>query len=234
MDDLSFRKAVLADPMSKDPSLLKAADQDPSKRAFWNEVRSLENELKQAAQLPVPDNLADRLILAQSLDDSKLPKRSKAPWYISIAASVALVSFISFNTLNLSNDKLVYDVLEHMSHAEYEVAMSKNLTEESIKAKLANFNGVLTSEIGKIVSANFCYLDEIRSLHVILESESGLVSMFVVPDPENNEISDSFSDDRYSGRSFVMNTANIIIVGDNQSIVNTFINKAKNSLRFSA
>ena len=38
MDDLSFRKAVYAEPFSKDPELLKAASEDPKKKVFWDEI----------------------------------------------------------------------------------------------------------------------------------------------------------------------------------------------------
>ena len=67
MDDLSFRKAVYADPFSKDPELLKAAEQDPKRKSFWNEIKAMENELQSAMNIPVPENLAEKLILRQSL-----------------------------------------------------------------------------------------------------------------------------------------------------------------------
>lgn len=234
MDDLSFRKAIYADPKSKDPALVQAAKDDPNKQAFWDEILEMETQLQQAMQVAVPENLADRLILRQSIQDSERQKSSKRPWYLGIAASVLLASVISIQMLTQTSTKLRDDIYVHMQHTDFELQKSVSANLDIVNAKLANFNGQLTQELGEILTANFCYLDNIRSLHLIVKSQNGLTSLFVVPDALTGDIDERFENDDYVGRSLLVKSAKVIVVGEYLDDVEGLISQAGKALSFSA
>lgn len=234
MDDLSFRKAVYADPFTNDQAVIDAAQKDPKKKAFWDELKEMETQLQQAMNIPVPENLAERLILRQSLKQHERTQQKK-PWYLALAASVLLASVVSFNMLSGGDgSKFENDVFAHMDHVDVELMKSGEVDMDAVNAKLASFNGSVDEGLGNIVSANYCYLDKIKSLHVIIRGDSGLISLFVVPDSITESISDSFSNASFQGAAFLLESAKIIVVGDDSQSVEDVKARAKSSLRFSA
>ncbi|MBF7073274.1 DUF3379 domain-containing protein [Glaciecola sp. MH2013] len=234
MDELTFRRTIYADPNTTDPDVVKAAKDDPSKQAFWDDIKALDAQMIAAASIPVPDNFAEKLILRQGMDEFS-QHRKKRPWYVAMAASVAMVVSIGYMTLLAGDNGLANDVFAHVSH-EYvnkEIMMSSgNVSTESINKKMATFNGQLSDEIGNIVSANYCYLDKIKSLHMIIKGEKGLISLFVVPDSESKDLKEDFSNDELTGNSFLLESAKIIVVGENAAEVSQLSKTAKVAFTF--
>ena len=62
MDELEFRRRIYADPETTDSDVVEAAKEDEKKRHFWNEQKKLDQQLKQALKVDVPDDLANKLI----------------------------------------------------------------------------------------------------------------------------------------------------------------------------
>ncbi|MFT6269157.1 MAG: hypothetical protein ACJAVV_001981 [Alphaproteobacteria bacterium] len=233
MDDLTFRKAVYAEPFTTDPAVLDAAAQDPKKQAFWKGIKAMENELKAAMQIPVPENLAEKLILRQSLSEHNSHSQ-KRPWYLALAASVVFASVLTIGMLNTGNNKLTNDVFAHMSHVDVEIMKGIPVGPNTINDKLASFNGQVNGDLGEVVSANYCYLDKIKSLHLIIRGENGLTSLFVVPDSITESLSDTFNNATYEGVSFLLNSAKVIVVGENKADVQLLEKRAKQAMSFTA
>ena len=234
MDELSFRRTIYAEPNTTDPDVIQAAKDDPAKQAFWDEVKAMDAQLAQAMKIPIPENFADKLILRQGMNEFS-EKRQNRPWYMAMAASLAMVVGVSYMTLFAGNSGLVNDVFAHVSH-EYmakEVAMSSQaITQEALNEKMTTFNGALSKEIGEVVSANYCYLNTIRSLHMIVKGEKGLLSLFVVPQNKSEGLKEEFSNDELVGTSFLLASAKIIIVGNDREDVAQLQQVAQNSFRF--
>lgn len=234
MDELSFRRTIYAEPNTSDPDIIQAAKDDPAKQAFWDDVKTMDAQLAQAMNVPIPENFADKLILRQGINEFT-QTRQKRPWYIAMAASVAMVVGVSYMTLFAGNNGLANDVFAHVSH-EYmakELAMSsKNVTQQVLNEKMTSFNGALSEEIGEVVSANYCYLDTIRSLHMIIKGEKGLLSLFVVPQSKSQDLNEEFSNDELVGTSFLLASAKIIIVGNDREDVSQLQKVAQNAFKF--
>jgi hypothetical protein len=233
MDDLTFRKTIYAEPFTTDPAVVKAAANDPKKQAFWDDIKQMEAELKAAMHIRVPENLAEKLILRQSLSEHKKASQ-KRPWYLAIAAAVVLVSVLSIGMFNTGNSKLVDDVFAHMSHVNFEVTKASLTSTSAINEKLASFNGQIIGDLGDVVSANYCYLDKIKSLHLIIRSNNGLTSVFVVPDAITESIGDTLSNASYAGASFLFGSARVIVVGQSRADVNALKSLAQKTMSFSA
>jgi hypothetical protein len=234
MDELSFRRTIYAEPNTTDPDIIQAAKNDPAKQAFWDEVKAMDTQLAQAMNIAVPENFADKLILRQGMDEFT-QKRRKRPWFVAMAASVAMVVGVSYMTLLAGNNGLANDVFAHVSH-EYmnkEITMGgQNITQEAINEKMATFNGALSEDIGDVVSANYCYLNTIKSLHMIIRGKTGLVNLFVVTDNKSKELEEDFSNDELIGTSFLLSSAKIIIVGDDREDVSQLQLVAQKAFRF--
>jgi hypothetical protein len=182
----------------------------------------------------VPENFADKLILRQGMDEFS-QKRQKRPWYIALAASVAMVVGVSYVTLFAGNNGLANDIYAHINH-EYmnkEIAMTgQHVSQNVINEKMATFNGVLSGEIGDVLSANYCYLGTIKSLHMIIKGKTGLINLFVVDNNNSKELKEDFSTNGLVGTSFLLQSAKIIIVGDDKEQVSHLQTAAQSAFRF--
>ena len=236
MDDLHFRRTLYAAPNCADEEITKAAAQDPSKQAFWQELKQLDANLKRASKVPVPDDLAHRLILKQSLESHRLDKQ-RSRWYVALAASVAFVFGMSFT---LFKQPSITDLGEYaLAHVQnegdgYALLANGDYSIETVNVQLASLGAQLEHSVGRIYYANFCNFNDIRSFHMVVEGENGKVSVFIVPrDAKLNPV-DSFSDAKMAGQSIEASKASVILVSDKGKSFDLLKRKLKQNMIFSA
>ena len=83
MDELELRRRLYADPNTSDKDVLDALESDPDAHAFSNELKTLDNDIEQALNIPVPENLAERLVLNKSLHAFQTQrKKSEIPPFL--------------------------------------------------------------------------------------------------------------------------------------------------------
>ena len=102
MDDLQFRRSIYADPSSLDEDIIAAQNDDPAKKKLAQELCQLDERIKQAMSIPVPDDLCNKLLLRQTLKSHQQNKR-KTRIHLALAASVAIIAGIVVNYLQFSN-----------------------------------------------------------------------------------------------------------------------------------
>ena len=235
MDELEFRRRIYADPDTTDPAVLKAAENDPEKRTFRDQMRRMNNELKQAAKMPVPDDLAHKLIWQQATNDF-VQQRKKHRWYTALAASVALmVGIISTLWFVQRPANIETQALAHVVHMEKELPHSAVAVDiAQINAKLASFGGHLASSIGDVEVVNFCHLETIRSLHLILNTDQGKISVFVIPQDKAGDLPNRFGNSQFEGTGFGLQKASVLVVGAKGANLLPLTEKVKKSIQFSA
>ncbi|WP_218354591.1 DUF3379 family protein [Alteromonas lipotrueiana] len=235
MDELEFRRRIYADPDTLDPEVIKAAEADPDKQAFRDHIRQMNNELKQAAKIPVPEGLAHKLIWQQATDDFNARRKTQR-WYTALAASIALVIGV-MSTLWLVQrpPSLETQALAHVTHLNQELPENRySVNIEQVNAKLASFGGRLVSTLGNIQVANFCHLQSVRSLHLILDTEQGPMSVFILPSEKANQAPEQFGNNNFQGTRFDLQRASILVVGDKNADLNPLSERVRKSIRFSA
>ena len=136
MDDLEFRRRILAEPSTIDKDLETFAEQDTEKHAFINDVRALDAEIHSALNVPVPENLAARIIentyaaeehraeeqTAEQPLDTIIEAKSRFAFkrlYLAAAASFLIAVSIFFVT---NKQHTLYSVGEHaFAHLYHEI-----------------------------------------------------------------------------------------------------------------
>jgi len=222
MDDLQFRRAIYADPNNQDDDAILAQEQDPSKKQFAQEICQLDEKIKQALQIPVPDDLVDKLILRQTLATHQVQKR-KSRVHLALAASVAIVGGLVLNFMQFSSayHNLGDYALAHVYHEQGNIAnnASSQVTLASLNQKMAAFDGNFSQSLGKLLWADYCRFDGMKSLHLVYQGKTSPVTVFIVPKNEQLSFTDAFNDKDLFGSSLEFNHSNIIVVGDkNESL----------------
>ena len=237
MDDLEFRRTIYADPNSADENVKNAANSDAKKQEFWNELKQLDGAIKQAAKVSVPEDLASKLILRQSLESHNGNKR-KRKIHLAIAASVVFTFGLSFTLWQQQN--VVYLGEHALAHVYeegggYALKASGNIEIGKVNTQLASLGAEFKQSIGRILYANFCNFDGIRSYHMVMEDTSGAkVTVFVVPHTDRLTLEDTFGDGQMQGEMFDANHASVVVVGEKEAALKEIKFKLKQNMLFSA
>jgi hypothetical protein len=234
MDELEFRRRIYADPETTDSDVVEAAKADESKRNFWNEQKQLDKQLKQALKVDVPEDLASKLIWQQSTDEFNRYKR-RSRWYLAMAASVAFTVGIGLTMWYHQPLSIGGQALAHMQYAEMETAHSLLPADlNMVNAKLASFGGSFNEMLDGVEVVNYCHLSTVRSLHLIVDTPQGKMSVFVVPERGDVTVPSEFSDEQYHGESIKMRHANVMIVGDKGADLSEMKKAVSERIQFSA
>ena len=234
MDELEFRRRIYADPETTDSDVVEAAKADESKRSFWNEQKQLDKQFKQALKVEVPDDLASKLIWQQSADEFTRYKR-RSRWYVAMAASVAFTIGIGLTMWYHQPLSIGGQALAHMQYAEMEHAHSLLPVDlNMVNAKLASFGGSLSEMLDGVEVANYCHLSTVRSLHLIVNTPQGKMSVFVVPQRGDISVPSEFEDSQYHGESIKMRRANVMVVGDRGADLSEMKKAVSERIQFSA
>jgi len=236
MDDLQFRRTIYAAPKSQDEALLAALQADPAKKQFAQELNQLDDKIAQALNIPVPDDLSDKLILRQTLASHQVQKRKKR-FHLALAASVAITAglLVNFTLFSSAHSNLGDYALAHVYHEQGDFSNSDTARVDltSLNKKMAAFNGSFTSSVGQLLSADYCRFDGMKSLHLVFQGKTSPVTVFVVPKNEQLSFSDSFSDSKLIGQSAAFDKANVIVVGDKNEPLSTWQEKLGNNISWS-
>ncbi|WKE64186.1 DUF3379 family protein [Gallaecimonas kandeliae] len=237
MNELEFRRRLLADP--QDPELLQAAKGNDANSRLLAEVRQQDAELQAALKVPSPGNLANRIILSQTLKDFEQRQRRRSRWQLGLAASFAFLagSFLSFFTLDRNQLGFSQNALAHVYH-EYPTmtgAVDEHATLASFNSKLASYGGKLEQSVGHIYYVNFCDFEGVSSLHSVMAGEKGRVTVFFVDAKAKAGEKEKayFGDGKFDGMAEQLGSHQLIIIGEKGEPLQDMENKLKASLRWS-
>ena len=217
MDDLQFRRTILAEPNSQDPELLAAQNADPAKKQMAKEIQQLDAQLSDAFKVPVPDDLCDKLILRQTMANHQHQKK-KSRVHLALAASVAIAVGLTFNFLQFSSaySGIGDYALAHVYHEEnaFDNSSDVRVSLASLNTKMSTFSGAFTEHAGELISADYCRFDGVKSLHLVFQGKDSPVTVFIVPEREDVEFINEFFDGNYNGRSTKFGDKQMIVIGD--------------------
>jgi len=217
MDDLQFRRIILADPTNQDPEFIEAKNTNAARQKLRQDVDALDRKIAHALQVDVPDELCNNLILRQTMDSHRQQKR-KSRIHLALAASVAFAFGLTLNFMQASSAYSGLDgyALAHVYHEEgvFDNSSDVRVSLASLNTKMTAFNGNFIDDVGQLISADYCRFDGIKSLHLVYQGQHSPVNVFIVPSRGDVEFSQQFSDSQYQGKAQVFGNQNVIVVGD--------------------
>lgn len=234
MDELEFRRRLFSDPTAVDTELQRAIQQDPAKQQLQQELLQLDTQLQQAMQVAVPQDLAERLMLNQQLAGFRQQKRRRQ-WTYGIAAAVALTAGLvqlRFELVYFGNDLGSY-ALAHVYHeASALVSQNEQLPSATVNTLMASFALKLDGFDGQVRYARFCSFRGVRSLHLILDTPDGPVTVFVLPKDHGWQPNQGFADDNFHGQSLALTGADLVLVATKQQQLAPIAGKLQHQFSF--
>ncbi|MGI2066094.1 DUF3379 domain-containing protein [Shewanella sp. MF08487] len=231
MDELKFRRQAYENPNNQDADFLRQVDAKPENQAFVNELKNLDAKLCNALKIGVPEDLADKLILRQQLQQHHKQRR-RTGFLMAMAASIAFTVGISFSLLRLGPVDLAEHALAHVYHEDIALHLDQHVDFKQVNARLASLkdfgNAKFTQQPGKVYFTSYCDFQGVKSLHLVLQGEQGKVTLFIVPLEKRMVLDQTFADSQYQGIGFETADAFILLVGEDKSDLNYVKNEIKN------
>ncbi|QID18959.1 DUF3379 domain-containing protein [Nitrogeniibacter mangrovi] len=176
---LDLRREKLADPKRLSADARAHLAECGACRQFAHGIDTLEQQVAKVLAIPVPDGLADRVLL-------RVHRNQKRPWRLWALAASVLLSFGIGTVQWQPRTKPDYArfAIEHVMH-EPQSFTEHRLTDPSrFRLVLANFGGHLLAPIGKVRYMRLCPVPNGTGWHIVLDTEVGPVTLLLIPGKE--------------------------------------------------
>ena len=177
MNCLEFRREKLADPRRLSPENEAHAKQCPTCAAFAREVDEAERALDRALMAPVPEGLAERVLLH--------PQRPRHDWRLwALAASVLVAVALGFLVVwegPTKVDEYARLAIEHVVMEPEAHTVVHDANPDAFRQVVQNLGGSVKDLPGKIRYMRLCPFGKGFAWHIVIETPEGLATLFLVP-----------------------------------------------------
>ncbi len=178
MNCLEFRRLKLAEPKLTSEEARAHASECPACLAFSRSVDESEAALDRALAVPVPEGLADRILLRQGA------RRQAGRWAYALAASliVAVTAGVFVATRETDSAKHARIAIEHVLEEPQSLTTVHNADPERFATIVREFGGNLKEPLGRVRYIKLCPVEQGQGWHIVFETPRGLATLILVPD----------------------------------------------------
>ena len=178
MTELEARRQLLADPRHLTPELVAAVETDPRLAALRDDLLRHDAAMQAAlTEAPVPEGLADRLVLA-----ARYGRRSRWGLALAAAAAVLVVGIPGyFGVLEQAEAARDEAMIAHVVEQPYELADNRDIS-PAVLRKSVSALGLAVRDPGlRVRHVANCVIAGIESRHFVLEGPHGAISYVILP-----------------------------------------------------
>lgn len=225
MNCFEFRRQLTIDPRSQDADLLQHKRECPACAGFAEQQARFEEHLAEALHVDVPTELHARLVLRQSLHQSRRIRT------LAIAASVlltvALASGLWLRPLSPSLDRTVIAHIEE----ERDLLTSRERIPDAKVAQVSQAIGMpLQGHVGEIRHAGICAIGKHHGGHLVLAGTKGPVTVLLLPG-ESLARRKSFEGGGFQGILVPTGYGGMAIVGQPGEVLDSVAHRLQVALR---
>lgn len=193
MDFSEFKRLLGADPRNRDPAFLEAREASPESHAAAAEADRFERRLDRALELRGPADLLEQLraIPRSNAQSGNAVGSRGTGWRFALAASllIAVGAVALMWRMNSGWDSVQDYVVDHYRHDGAKVlARADEGVASDIGAMLAEFGVSASPELAGIIDViKICPTPDGRGVHMVLNTEHGLVTVIYMPETQVND-----------------------------------------------
>lgn len=214
MDCLEFRRRLGAEPHTRDPALLAHRDGCAACAAAWERAQAFERELHAALHVPVPEGLADRILLAQATGQQRRHTRRRR-FAFAMAASVLLVLGAGgFVWHQMDAHSLPALAVAHMPSEIQSLDATQTIAAAAIRDGFAGrglkLRGPLPADITYV---HDCAVGPYKTVHLVSRVHDMPVAVLYVPGKMMKQ-ADDFHRDGWRGRMVPLQHGTLVMLTD--------------------
>ena len=216
MDKKEFEQRAIAEPENKEPAFLRAKLANTENNSLVDKQRQADARAEHAMKIDIPEGLAGRILLKQSLQEKQL----KREWYRSayaIAASVLLAVVILVQVLP-TTPALDEAVLTHIDDELDHLLEKRDINDETLDRLIGTFGGKFGQSIGQVNFAGLCNIRKGPGMHLVLQSAQGPVTVLIMPD-EKIARRQVIGNGRFNGVILPVAEGSMAVVGENAAAI---------------
>ena len=177
MNCLEFRREKLADPRHLSPDTLAHLKECAACRGFAAEINENEARLAAALDVPVPEGLAERIVLRRKTGTRLSPRMGM------LAASVVLTfAFGILQWKDAGSQDYARLAIEHVMHEPESFTSARLADPELFRRVMHTFGGEMQASLGKVRFMKLCPVPEGTGWHIVFETEDGkLATLILIP-----------------------------------------------------
>ncbi|MBI4988840.1 MAG: DUF3379 family protein [Rhodocyclales bacterium] len=177
MNCLEFRREKLADPRRLSREALTHMGACAACRGFAIEVNENEERIATALDVPVPEGLAERIILRRKTGARFSPRL----W--ALAATVVLTFGFGFQQWkDAGSQEYARLAIEHVMHEPESFTSARLADPELFRRVMHTFGGEMQAPLGKVRYMKLCPVPEGTGWHIVFETENGkLATLILIP-----------------------------------------------------
>jgi hypothetical protein len=195
MNCLEFRRLKLAEPKHTGEEARAHASECPACLGFARGVDESEAALERSLAVPVPEGLADRILLRRA------GHRRAGRWAYALAASLllAVTAGVFVATRESDAEALARLAIEHVLEEPQSLNTLYNADAERLAAIVREFGGNMREPIGRVRYIKRCPVEQGSGWHIVFEAPQGLATMILVDDRPVRNVATARLD-RFSAR----------------------------------
>lgn len=177
MNCLEFRRDKLADPRRLPPEALAHLNDCAACRGFAAEVDENEARLAAVLDVPVPEGIAERIILRRKTQTRFSPRLGM------LAASLLLTFAFGFlQWKDAGSQEYARLAIEHVMHEPESFTSTRLADPELLRRVMHTFGGEMQASLGKVRYMKLCPVPEGTGWHIVFEAEDGrLATLILIP-----------------------------------------------------
>jgi hypothetical protein len=201
MNCLEFRRRIGAEPMSHDAALLAHRDTCAACMAVWQRAQRFEHVVGEAMAVPVPDGLADRILLAQATFERRRHGSRRRVWLAMAASMVLAVAVGGFGWRYADANSLPAQSVAHITTYEMDsLALTAAVPHGNIEAGFAargvSLHGPLPRDVTYV---HDCWVGGERAVHLVTHDGREPMVVLYLPGKKITARED-FSREGWTGR----------------------------------
>jgi hypothetical protein len=192
----------------------------PDCQAFTRKVQALNLDIARAMQIEVPPLKLPDLPDVDTGNVSALParRRSHAPWWFAIAATVVLASSIALRMSGffVTYDSLAEEVLAHLDHEPAALRVTDApVPDQRLQRVVPADYAVFDREVSLITYANPCKINGKPVPHLVIQGQYGPVTILLMPEETLAEVV-PIEGENVHGMILPVGDGSIAIIGSRQ------------------
>lgn len=221
MNFTEFKRLLGAEPRSTDPAILSARKTAPEFEAAATEAEQLEDLIEQALSIPVPDGLIEDIVNISRQAPAHDHGRHWLP--MALAASFLIAVGVAGVTWNLNRgwSSVEEYVIDHYRHDGD--LLPAAVSAEDVQSLFSGLDTQAAPALASIVGViKYCPTPDGKGIHMILNTESGPVTVIYMPETRVTD-REQFAFDDVDALLVSLGSGSAAIIGpDEQSISNLY------------
>lgn len=176
MNCIDFRRGVLIAPLQLDGAAREHALACAACNEFLQRQRELDSGLYEAMRVPVPDGLADRILVAQGL------RGRQRRWLWGLAATLVLAAGLAYTVPRVNGEALAREAIAHVAEEPQSFRIVTAQAAHFLDDTLAVQGARLGVALGEVTYAQLCPMKDQKARHLVVRTPEGPVTLLLMPD----------------------------------------------------